>query len=74
MNMIKRLRVNKEMTQEQLAKACGVSQGTIAGWERGTFFPRTEKIVAIAKALDCKSDLLLQMADEKRRQAEDRTA
>ena len=33
-NPIKRLRINREMTQTELAAACGVTQGTVAGWEK----------------------------------------
>jgi transcriptional regulator with XRE-family HTH domain len=40
-NLIKKLRVNKEMTQKELAEACGVSQGTVAQWEAGICFPKT---------------------------------
>lgn len=66
-NLIKKLRVNKEMTQMELAAACGVSQGTVAGWEKGTCFPRTEKITTVARVLNCDSDLLLQMAEARQK-------
>ena len=65
-NLIKKLRVNQEMTQMELAKACGVTQGTIAGWEKGTCFPKAEKIPPLARALNCDSILLLNMAEERR--------
>ena len=64
--MIKRLRVNKEMTQIQLAEACGVTQGTIAQWEKGICFPKADKIFTLARVLECNSDSLLRMAEERR--------
>ena len=68
-NLIKKLRVNKEMTQTQLAKACGVSQGTVVSWEKGTGFPRAGKIPVIARVLNCDSSLLLQMAEARQKGA-----
>lgn len=64
-NLIKKLRVNKEMTQVELAKLCGVSQGTVVGWEKGTTFPKAEKIPTVARVLNCDSDLLLTMAEQR---------
>ena len=66
-NLIKRLRVNKEMTQAQLAEACGVSQGTVAQWEKGICFPKAGKIPALSRVLECNCDELLQMAEERQK-------
>lgn len=66
-NFIKKLRVNREMTQAQLAKACGVTQGTVAMWEKGMTFPKTEKISIVAEVLGCDSRLLLKMAEERQK-------
>lgn len=66
-NLIKRLRVNKEMTQAQLAEACGVSQGTVAQWEKGICFPKSGKIPTLSRVLECDSDELLQMAEERQK-------
>ena len=60
--------MNKEMTQMELAKACGVTQGTVAMWEKGVCFPKAEKIIPVAHALGCDSELLLQMAAERKNQ------
>ena len=65
-NLIKNLRVNKEMTQAQLAEACGVSQGTVVWWEQGKTFPKTEKIFTLARVLGCDSDTLLRVAAERK--------
>lgn len=64
-NQIKRLRINKELTQQELAKACGVTQGTVALWEKGICFPKAEKIPALSKALECDTEELLRMAESR---------
>ena len=48
---IKRLRVKKGYTQQQIAYALGVSQGTVAGWERGTSKPSVRVNVKLAEFL-----------------------
>jgi transcriptional regulator with XRE-family HTH domain len=59
------MRVLKEMTQAELAEACGVTQGTVAAWEKGSCFPKAEKIQTLSRVLDCNSEKLLQMAEER---------
>ena len=49
-------RVNKGMTQEQLAEAVGVSKGTVGSWERGATKPNSDKIPVICKALEVHYD------------------
>ena len=66
-NLIKKLRVNKEMTQAQLAEACGVTQATVAQWEKGICFPKAGRIPAISLALECDSGDLLKMAEERQK-------
>jgi transcriptional regulator with XRE-family HTH domain len=63
-NQIKKLRVNKELTQAQVAEACGVSQGTVAQWEKGLCFPRAAKIPALSRVLECDSEELLRLAED----------
>ena len=67
-NLIKKLRVNKELTQTQLAEACGVTQATVTMWEKGICFPKAEKIPALCRVLECESDQLLRMAEERRKE------
>ena len=67
MNFIKKCRVNKEMTQATMADACGVTQATVAMWEKGTCFPRAEKLGIVAKVLGCKPEDLLRMAEKRRK-------
>ena len=65
-NLIKKLRVMKELTQTQVAEACGVTQGTIAGWEKGTCFPKAEKIPTVAEVLGCDCEALIREAVERK--------
>lgn len=46
---IKRLRLQRHLTQENLAEAFGVSQATIAAWENGTRKPTIDCIPKIAE-------------------------
>ena len=66
-NPIKKLRVNKEMTQKELAQACGVTQGTVAQWEKGICFPKAGKIPTLSRVLECDSSDLLQMAEDRQK-------
>lgn len=51
------------MTQVELAKFCGVSQATVAQWEKGVCFPKAAKLPALARALGCPVKELLDMAE-----------
>ena len=53
------------MTQTQLADACGVTQGTVVQWEKGNCFPKAEKIPTLSRVLECNSEDLLRMAEER---------
>lgn len=56
----------QEMTQSQVAEACGVTQGTVVGWEKGTCFPKAEKIPTVARVLGCDCDTLIRAAVERK--------
>ena len=64
-NLIKRLRIDKEMSQSQLAEACGVSQGAVAQWENDLCLPKSSRIKTVARVLNCDVSVLLQMAEQK---------
>lgn len=49
--MIKRLRENKRMTQQQLAEEIGVSDKAISKWETGRGYPDISLIEPLAEAL-----------------------
>lgn len=50
-NQLKSVRLGAGMTQVQLAKASGVSQGAITAYENNLQNPTAEKLAALAKAL-----------------------
>ena len=56
---IKKMREKRNLTQENLAEILNVSQSTVAMWETDKALPRTDKLPAIAKALGCTIDDLL---------------
>jgi transcriptional regulator with XRE-family HTH domain len=59
MEQIKAVRKALGMTQEQLAKLLGVTQGTIAQWEKGLTHPTFEKLPKIAEVLGVSVDALI---------------
>lgn len=56
---LKELRTNRGMTQKQLAKATGLSIGTIQGYEQGRYEPKIEALESLAGALSCTFDDIL---------------
>lgn len=61
---IKVLRAEKEITQEQLAEAIGVSRGTILEIERGTFNPSLKLSFKIAQYFNKKIDDIFELIEE----------
>lgn len=60
MNKLKACRERASMTQQELADILKIDRSAISKWETGEFLPRTEKLPAIAKALGCTIDELLE--------------
>lgn len=58
---IKEARLNKEYTQEQLAKALNVSKQTVSNWETSAVEPTTQTIKSIARILNVTSDYILEL-------------
>ncbi|CAK2160975.1 HTH-type transcriptional regulator, cell division transcriptional repressor [Vibrio crassostreae] len=50
-NIIKELRENKGLRQEDMAKMMGVAQQTILKWESGKTEPKASQILKLAKTL-----------------------
>jgi transcriptional regulator with XRE-family HTH domain len=48
-HQLKKLRKDKNLTQEQLASALGVGRTTITSWEKGTSLPDVITLIALAK-------------------------
>lgn len=58
MNSIQNLRMQKGITQIQLASDLGVDKSTVAKWETGKAFPRADLLPKIADLLGCSIDQL----------------
>lgn len=56
---IKSLRMEKGLTQPQLAKLVGVSNGMISVWENNINEPKASYLKALATALDVSVSFLL---------------
>lgn len=56
MKTIRELRVERDMTQLELAVATGVTPSTIYNWETGRSIPGVEQFRAVAKALGVSMD------------------
>ena len=57
--IIKKLRINKDMTQEQLAEMLGVSSRAISQWETEKTFPDISLLPIISNIFEVSSDVLL---------------
>ncbi len=49
---LKAARAGKDLSQEDLAKICGVSRQTMSAIEKGDYNPTINLCIAICKALD----------------------
>ncbi|MBQ6990795.1 MAG: helix-turn-helix transcriptional regulator [Clostridia bacterium] len=56
---IKKLRINRKLTQEQLAEMVGVGPSHMSHIESGKTVPSFEVFIALVNALNCSSDELL---------------
>ena len=56
---IKTLRKKRGLTQSELAEKLKVSQTCVAKWETTDTLPRADKLLEIAKILNCTVDELL---------------
>ena len=59
MNALKKMRLKRRLSQEDIAKKMGVTPATVCRWENGDFLPRADKLIALAKVLKCSVSALL---------------
>lgn len=59
MNALKKMRLKRRLSQEDIAKKMGVTPATVCRWENGEFLPRADKLIALAKVLKCSVGALL---------------
>ncbi len=62
-NIIKKLRTDVHMSQEQFAELFGVSRQSVQKWESGTALPELEKLIKISKYFDISLDALVLDSD-----------
>ena len=60
-NRVKELRGKREWTQEQLAKAVGVSRQSINSIERERYVPSLELALTFARVFGCATDEIFQL-------------
>jgi putative transcriptional regulator len=63
-NRVKELRNAQGWTQEQLAKAVGVSRQSINSIERDRYVPSLPLALAFAKVFGCSTDQIFTLEDE----------
>ena len=63
-DVIRRLRRQRNITQEELAEAMGVTYQSVSRWENGQAYPDMELIPKIAGYFGITTDLLFGMDDE----------
>ena len=61
---IKQLRLQKKLTQQQVADFCGLTQGAIGGYERGRCTPNPETLLKMAQCFGCTVDEILAEPEE----------
>jgi putative transcriptional regulator len=64
-NRVKELRSARGLTQEQLAKAVGVSRQSINSIERERYVPSLLLALAFAKVFGCATDEIFTLEEEK---------
>ncbi len=60
---LKELRIEKRLTQPQLAKILNVSNGIISGWENGIYEPKISYLKEIADYFGVCADYLIGRQD-----------
>jgi putative transcriptional regulator len=63
-DIIYRLRINKKLSQVELARLCGVTQQAINRIEKGKAKVSVETLVKLAEALGTTTDVILGVAQE----------
>lgn len=58
-NRIKELRLEKGLSQRELAKLTGIKQANISRWEAGIVVPNVLDVWVLAEFFDCSIDYLV---------------
>ena len=63
MNRVKEYRLERNLTQDELAQAVGVSRQSINAIERGRYVPSLPLALKFARLFDCPTDELFQLEE-----------
>lgn len=63
--VLRALRTEKDVTQEELAEKCNYDRVFISNLERGVRLPSLKTVFRIAKALDCNASEIIQAVESK---------
>lgn len=59
MNSIQKRRTEAKLSQWELANLLSIDRSTVAKWETGKALPRADKLMDLARILNCSIDELL---------------
>ena len=62
-SLLKQLRAKKGVSQLELAKAIGVSNGNVGDWERGRSKPGYDALIALSRFLEVSAGRLLEIPE-----------
>ena len=62
---LKELRIEKQLSQKELADLLSTGQSSISAWERGEREPLAHQLIDLARVLECSVDYLLGITDIK---------
>ena len=60
---LKELRIEKQLSQKELAEMIATGQSSISAWERGEREPLARQIVLLANFFNCSTEYLLGISD-----------
>jgi transcriptional regulator with XRE-family HTH domain len=64
MTNFKKARIDKELSQKEIAVALQVAQPTVSAWEAGTKTPAGKNLKKLSGLLGCSTDYLLEHGDD----------
>lgn len=60
---LKALRLEKQLTQEQLAQKLDLVKGTVSAYEQDKMYPSVEVLIKLCRIFDVSADYLLGLSD-----------